>query len=116
MDDSNNNLLLFANVDFHDSLASHADASNDEFSRNYNTIKSFENAHADIHLACRIGDDKRVLQLIHSGTDINQRDSWDSVPLYYASLTGQTHIVKILLAHGALCNEFTFDGARYYLI
>ena len=44
--------------------------------------------------------------------DINQRDIWDAVPLYYACLCGHTDVVEYLLQRGAICSEYTFDGDR----
>lgn len=68
---------------------------------------------ADIYLAARIGDTARVKYLVEQeGVDVNKRDFWDSVPLYYACLTGHCEVVKLLLEKGAICNENTFDGDR----
>eukprot|EP00210_Caulerpa_lentillifera_P008562 g8167.t1 len=68
---------------------------------------------ADIYLASRIGDVARVRFLIEEEEiDINKRDFWDSVPLYYACLTGHIEVVKLLLENGAICSENTFDGDR----
>ena len=44
--------------------------------------------------------------------DINARDRWDSVPLYYACLAGHSALAGALLEAGAVCNEYTFDGDR----
>ena len=44
--------------------------------------------------------------------DINKRDRWDSVPLYYACLAGHVDVAAALLEAGAVCNEYTFDGDR----
>ncbi len=44
--------------------------------------------------------------------DINKRDRWDSVPLYYACLAGHADVAAALLEAGAVCNEYTFDGDR----
>ena len=44
--------------------------------------------------------------------DINKRDRWDSVPLYYACLAGHAEMAAALLDAGAVCNEYTFDGDR----
>eukprot|EP00803_Ostreobium_quekettii_P005245 evm.model.scf_13EXC.1 EVM.evm.TU.scf_13EXC.1 scf_13EXC:58203-61583(+) len=68
---------------------------------------------ADIYLACRVGDAAKVASLIRdSGVDPNARDRWDSVPLYYACLTGHLEVVQVLLEAGAVANEYTFDGDR----
>ncbi|KAL3139201.1 hypothetical protein ABBQ32_005972 [Trebouxia sp. C0010 RCD-2024] len=44
--------------------------------------------------------------------DVNLRDTWDAVPLYYACLAGHNEVVQYLLEAGAVCNEYTFDGDR----
>ena len=68
---------------------------------------------ADIYLASRTGDIARVRNLVErDGVDINRRDFWDSVPLYYACLCGHVDVVKYLLSQGAICSENTFDGDR----
>ena len=39
--------------------------------------------------ASRVGDVERVKYLArHEAVDVNKRDRWDSVPLYYACLAG----------------------------
>ena len=39
--------------------------------------------------ASRVGDVERVKYLVrHEAVDVNKRDRWDSVPLYYACLAG----------------------------
>lgn len=39
--------------------------------------------------ATRVGDVERVRYLLeHDFVDVNTRDRWDSVPLYYACLAG----------------------------
>lgn len=68
---------------------------------------------ADIYLATRTGDLKRVKHLVEKeNVDVNRRDCWDSVPLYYACLCGHADIVTYLLKQGAVCSENTFDGDR----
>lgn len=42
-----------------------------------------------IYEAARVGDVERIQQLLEDGgANVNQRDRWDSVPLYYACLAG----------------------------
>lgn len=54
-----------------------------------------------------------VRYLLDEGeVDINARDRWDSVPLYYACLAGHSTVAAALLDAGAVCNEYTFDGDR----
>eukprot|EP00891_Asterochloris_glomerata_P001536 jgi/Astpho2/1536/Aster-x1014 len=68
---------------------------------------------ADIHGAARVGDVERARYLIEEeGIDVNLRDRWDSVPLYYACLTGHEEVAEFLLQRGAVCNPYTFDGDR----
>eukprot|EP00898_Chlorokybus_atmophyticus_P005741 jgi/Chlat1/6168/Chrsp41S09033 len=44
--------------------------------------------------------------------DVNARDRWDAVPLYYACLAGHEDVARQLLEAGAVCSEYTFDGDR----
>eukprot|EP00850_Spirogloea_muscicola_P013976 SM000097S24829 [mRNA] locus=s97:483182:486885:- [translate_table: standard] len=69
--------------------------------------------HGDIYEASRAGDADRVRRLVEEeGVDINVRDRWDSVPLYYTCLAGHLDAARILLDAGAICREHTFDGDR----
>lgn len=44
---------------------------------------------ADIYHAARVGDLERIKHLVEDEeVDVNRRDRWDSVPLYYACLAG----------------------------
>lgn len=46
-------------------------------------------ARSDVYSAARVGDLDRVKVAVEEeGVDVNQRDRWDSVPLYYACLAG----------------------------
>ncbi|KAK9818730.1 hypothetical protein WJX74_005054, partial [Apatococcus lobatus] len=67
----------------------------------------------NIYQASRVGDVERIRFLVETEhVDVNTRDLWDSVPLYYACLTGRLEVVQYLLEAGAVCNEYTFDGDR----
>lgn len=44
--------------------------------------------------------------------NVNARDQWDSVALYYACLAGHLDAARMLLESGAICSEHTFDGDR----
>ncbi|KAI3965315.1 hypothetical protein MKW92_001650 [Papaver armeniacum] len=66
----------------------------------------------DIFSASRAGDVERVEYLIETGVNINERDKWDSVALYYACLAGHLDVARMLLENGAICSEHTFDGDR----
>lgn len=66
----------------------------------------------DIYEAARAGDIDRLKLLLDEGINVNARDNWDSVALYYACLTGHLDAARILLEKGAICSENTFDGDR----
>ena len=66
----------------------------------------------DIYEAARAGDVDRLSYLIESGVNVNARDRWDSVALYYACLAGHAEAARMLLLAGAICSERTFDGDR----
>lgn len=59
----------------------------------------------DIYQASRVGDVERVKYLLeHEPVDVNKRDRWDSVPLYYACLAGAAMwcIAACLFPHRSL--------------
>lgn len=66
----------------------------------------------DIFEASRAGDVDRLRYLLESGVNVNARDQWDSVALYYACLAGHLDAARMLLESGAICSEHTFDGDR----
>lgn len=66
----------------------------------------------DVFEASRAGDVNRLRYLLESGVNVNARDQWDSVALYYACLAGHLDAARMLLANGAICSEHTFDGDR----
>ncbi|XP_056171495.1 BTB/POZ domain-containing protein At2g04740 isoform X1 [Syzygium oleosum] len=66
----------------------------------------------DIFSASRAGDVDRLRYLLETGVNVNARDRWDSVALYYASLAGHLDAARMLLESGAICSEHTFDGDR----
>lgn len=68
--------------------------------------------YGDVFEASRAGDITRLKYLIESGINVNSRDQWDSVALYYACLAGHLDAAKMLLENGAICDEHTFDGDR----
>ncbi|CAH9054519.1 unnamed protein product [Cuscuta epithymum] len=68
--------------------------------------------YGDVFEASRAGDVDRLRYLLESGVNINDRDQWDSVALYYACLTGHLDAARMLLESGAICSEHTFDGDR----
>lgn len=66
----------------------------------------------DVFEASRAGDVERLRYLLESGVNVNARDQWDSVALYYACLAGHLDAARMLLENGAICSEHTFDGDR----
>lgn len=68
--------------------------------------------YGDVYEASRAGDVDRLKYLLESGVNVNARDQWDSVALYYACLAGHLDAARMLLESGAICSEHTFDGDR----
>lgn len=68
--------------------------------------------YGDVFEASRAGDVGRLQYLLESGVNVNARDQWDSVALYYACLAGHLDAARMLLENGAICSEHTFDGDR----
>ncbi|XP_041006988.1 BTB/POZ domain-containing protein At2g04740 isoform X1 [Juglans microcarpa x Juglans regia] len=66
----------------------------------------------DVFEASRAGDIDRLKYLLELGINVNARDQWDSVALYYACLSGHLDAARMLLESGAICSEHTFDGDR----
>ncbi|KAG0466270.1 hypothetical protein HPP92_017850 [Vanilla planifolia] len=66
----------------------------------------------DVFEASRAGDIDRLRYLLDAGVNVNTRDQWDSVALYYACLAGHVEVARMLLEAGAICSERTFDGDR----
>ncbi|KAJ8898791.1 hypothetical protein K2173_006323 [Erythroxylum novogranatense] len=66
----------------------------------------------DVFEASRAGDVDRLRYLLESGVNVNARDQWDSVALYYSCLAGHLDAARMLLENGAICSEHTFDGDR----
>lgn len=66
----------------------------------------------DVFEASRAGDVERLRYLLELGVNVNARDAWDSVALYYACLAGHLDAARMLLESGAICAEHTFDGDR----
>lgn len=66
----------------------------------------------DIYEAARAGDVERLKVLLERGVNVNVRDAWDSVALYYACLAGHLDAARMLMECGAICSENTFDGDR----
>lgn len=66
----------------------------------------------DIFEASRAGDVERLKFLLLHEMNVNARDKWDSVALYYTCLAGHLDAARLLLENGAICAEHTFDGDR----
>ncbi|DBA71696.1 TPA: hypothetical protein ACH3X2_001145 [Trebouxia sp. C0005] len=76
-------------------------------------VQPQQRSHGDIYLASSVGDTNRVRSLVEEeAVDVNLRDAWDAVPLYYACRSGHNDVAQYLLEAGAVCNEYTFDGDR----
>ncbi|DBA84084.1 hypothetical protein WJX77_009279 [Trebouxia sp. C0004] len=76
-------------------------------------VQPQQRSHGDIYLASSVGDASRVRSLVEEeAVDVNLRDAWDAVPLYYACRSGHNDVAQYLLEAGAVCNEYTFDGDR----
>jgi ankyrin repeat protein len=73
-------------------------------------------AQFNIFSACKAGDLFRVRVLIEEhDVDVNRKDEFDSIPLFYACLCGHANIVKYLLDRGARLDAGTFEGARCFV-
>ncbi|EPS69694.1 hypothetical protein M569_05064, partial [Genlisea aurea] len=81
----------------------------DDFRSSY-PLKKVPNG--DVFEASRAGDINRLRYLLDCGVNVNARDRWDSVALYYACLAGHLDAARMLLESGAICSEHTFEGDR----
>lgn len=61
-------------------------------------------------IACKKGNEKKVLELLKAGVNVNTKDTYGETPLMYAAKRGNLDIVKILLDYRADVNETTNDG------
>jgi ankyrin repeat/BTB/POZ domain-containing protein 1 len=69
----------------------------------------------DIYCAARAGDLARVKYLCEvEDVDLNKKNDFDSIPLFYACLCGHKDIVLYLLDRGAKLDSNTFEGERCY--
>ena len=59
--------------------------------------------------ALKSGNLSEVMRLVNLGSDPNEADAYDYTALHYASIFGDTSIVKFLLEKGAEINERTHD-------
>jgi len=50
-----------------------------------------------LHLACQVGQDKMLGNLLRSGASRTARDSWQATPLHYASMFGHLSLIVQLL-------------------
>jgi ankyrin repeat protein len=60
---------------------------------------------AQLIAACAAGNDKIVLELLHSGADVNMRSSNGLTPLMYAAQNGDSKCVDLFLDAGADINS-----------
>jgi len=78
-------------------------------------LKKFICCYYDLHQSAREGRYDIVKILLESGSAVNNLNSYNRVPLYYA-IRGKHHrVVKLLLEHGANINIITRDfiGNKY---
>lgn len=54
----------------------------------------------DLYEASRAGDIERLRLLLEEGANVNARDTWDSVALYYACLAGHLDAARIYWREG----------------
>ena len=66
-----------------------------------------------VFTACARGDLAALRGLVElNGESIDDHDSFNAVPLYYACLCGHYKVVDYLLCRGARCQVDTFDTTR----
>ena len=64
-----------------------------------------------LHEAVTNGDYKRVVQLVSSGADVNEKDDAGSTPLFWSAGIGHIDITSYLISKGADVNaEFIYGG------
>eukprot|EP01112_Ceratiomyxa_fruticulosa_P019659 TRINITY_DN6488_c0_g1_i2.p1 TRINITY_DN6488_c0_g1~~TRINITY_DN6488_c0_g1_i2.p1 ORF type:complete len:583 (+),score=116.64 TRINITY_DN6488_c0_g1_i2:109-1857(+) len=69
----------------------------------------------DIYCATKSGDFSRVKYLVEvEDANLNKKDQWDSIPLFYACLCGHKDLVIYLLDQGTRLEPGTFEGERCY--
>ena len=64
----------------------------------------------DILEACSRGEAGEVLRFIRTLVNVNKKDIYGRTLIHQAAFYGQTHIVKLLLDHGANIHEKNNDG------
>ena len=63
---------------------------------------------------CKRNKTKEVLQMINTGFDIHQTDSYGHYPLYYACLNNKKEIIRILMDHGADITNVNHNDMSYF--
>ncbi|KAI8906913.1 ankyrin repeat protein, partial [Gorgonomyces haynaldii] len=58
----------------------------------------------DWHSTVRDGNLRQIRDMIRSGVDINQKDTFGMTALHYAAEEGHLEIVRLLLQKGALAS------------
>lgn len=82
----------------------------DEEPKTNSSIKPKKADPKDIWEASRIGDLKKVLSFLESGTDPNGKDKKQITPLHWAAGTGQVEVIRALIDAGSDVNAR--DGSR----
>ena len=60
-------------------------------------------------IACKKGNEKKIIEILEKGVNVNAKDTYGETALMYASKRGNINIVKILLKYNADVNEVTHD-------
>jgi ankyrin repeat protein len=72
--------------------------------------KEYGHGHTPLMRAALDGNTERVKELIHQGTDINQRDDNGRTALMFAVINMHYETMKVLLEHGADVNARSNKG------
>ena len=69
----------------------------------------------DLFGACREGDLERAKYLVEvEEVNVNMKDAFDALPIYFCCLCGHQDVLEYLLDHGARLDDGTFEAHRCY--